>query len=68
MSEPSPEQPTLAAQFRKFCVFGLTPLQSTPQATTHITLSNADKWFKQAGVFTKSLTTTDSSICFSKLK
>lgn len=35
---------------------------------TTITLKNADKWMKQAKVFTKSLTTTDTGICFSKFK
>lgn len=34
----------------------------------HITLSNSDKWFKQAKVFDKKLTTVDTGICFKKLK
>lgn len=33
-----------------------------------ITLKNADKWMTQAKVFTKTLTTTDTGICFSKFK
>lgn len=33
-----------------------------------ITLSNSDKWFKQAKVFDKKLTTVDTGICFKKLK
>ena len=70
MSEPASDQPTLGSQFKKFCTFGLSQAQqqATAQAATHITLSNADKWFKQAGIIPKSLTTTDTSICFSKLK
>ncbi|XP_043211168.1 tubulin polymerization-promoting protein homolog [Amphibalanus amphitrite] len=67
MSESAGEQPTLGSQFKKFSVFGLTHQQATPQ-TAGITLSNADKWFKQAGVIPKMVTTTDTSICFSKLK
>lgn len=33
-----------------------------------ITLSNSDKWMKQASVFDKKLTTVDTGICFKKLK
>lgn len=33
-----------------------------------ITLSNSDKWMKQAKVFDKKLTTVDTGICFKKLK
>lgn len=33
-----------------------------------ITLSNCDKWFKQAKVFDKKLTTVDTGICFKKMK
>lgn len=33
-----------------------------------ITLSNSDKWFKQAKVFDKKLTTVDTGICFKKMK
>ncbi|XP_048489452.1 tubulin polymerization-promoting protein homolog [Plutella xylostella] len=36
---------------------------------TQITLTNSDKWMKQAGVIdNKKITTTDTGICFSKFK
>ncbi|XP_037086011.1 tubulin polymerization-promoting protein homolog [Pollicipes pollicipes] len=60
--------PTLESQFKKFCGFGITHSQASASPVTQITLSNIDKWFKQAGVFTKSLTTTDTGIHFGKLK
>ena len=57
---------TLEDQFAKFAVFGVTGASTSggPQ----ITLSNIDKWFKQANVFTKKFTTTDTGIHFGKLK
>jgi len=58
---------TLHTQFDKFCAFGVSGAGST-SGGPQIALSNIDKWFKQAGVFTKSFTTTDTGINFGKLK
>lgn len=33
-----------------------------------ITLKNSDKWMKEAKLFTKTFTTTDTGIAFSKFK
>ncbi|KAF0296895.1 TPPP family protein [Amphibalanus amphitrite] len=57
---------TLQAQFEKYANFGASPGSSSggPQ----ITLSNIDKWFKQANAFNKKLSTTDTGIHFGKLK
>lgn len=33
-----------------------------------ITLTNCDKWMKQANVINKRVTTTDTAICFNKFK
>lgn len=52
---------TLKEIFEAFAKFG----GGDPK---HITLSNSDKWFKQAKVFDKKLTTVDTGICFKKLK
>ncbi|KAK9876670.1 hypothetical protein WA026_014048 [Henosepilachna vigintioctopunctata] len=53
----------LKAQFDAFSKFG-----NTKSDGTTINLSQIDKWFKQAGVFDKKLTTTDTAIEFGKLK
>jgi hypothetical protein len=53
----------LRAQFALFSKFG----DSRSDGTT-ITLKNADKWFKQAGVIAKKITTTDTGIAFNKYK
>lgn len=54
--------PSLKQQFENFAKFG----DAKADGTT-ITLSLIDKWFKQAEVFTKTLTTTDTAITFNKL-
>lgn len=55
---------TLEQQFGKFAKFGDS--KSDGKA---ITLSNADKWMKQAQVIDgKKITTTDTAICFNKIK
>ncbi|XP_060520111.1 tubulin polymerization-promoting protein homolog [Cylas formicarius] len=53
----------LDQQFANFAKFG----DSKADGKT-ITLTQIDKWFKQAQVFDKKLTTTDSGICFNKFK
>jgi len=54
---------TLDDQFATFSRFG-----DTASDGKHITLSNGDKWMKQAKVVDgKKVTTTDTSICFKKL-
>lgn len=56
-------KPTLKDQFAAFSRFG-----DTASDGKHITLSNSDKWMKQAKVIDgKKVTTTDTSICFKKL-
>lgn len=50
-------------QFAAFSKFG----DSKSNGTT-ITLSQSDKWMKQANVFGKKVTTTDTAIHFRKLK
>ncbi|CAL4060705.1 unnamed protein product [Meganyctiphanes norvegica] len=58
--------PSLREQFRAFSKFG--DIKSDGKL---LTLSQCDKWFKQAKVIDGkkgSVTTTDTSICFSKLK
>lgn len=50
-------------QFAAFSKFGVTKSDGTT-----ITLSQSDKWMKQADVFDKKLTTTDTGIHFKKLK
>ncbi|XP_059471663.1 tubulin polymerization-promoting protein homolog [Neocloeon triangulifer] len=53
----------LKEQFALFAKFG----ESKNDGST-ITLKNADKWFKQAGVIAKKITTTDTGIAFNKFK
>lgn len=55
--------PNIAQRFAEFAKFG--DAQSDGKG---ITLKNADKWMKQANVFTKTFTTTDTGICFAKFK
>lgn len=53
----------LDEQFILFSKFGDTKADGRT-----ITLSQIDKWLKQANVLNKNLTTTDTAICFNKLK
>lgn len=54
---------TIREQFTAFARFG-----NKEEDGKHITLSNCDKWMKQAKVIdAKKITTTDTSICFKKL-
>lgn len=53
----------LREQFKLFSKFG-----DVKSDGKMITLSQSDKWMKQAGVFDKKITTTDSGIHFKKLK
>lgn len=57
------DNPKLKEQFRAFSKFG--DVKSDGKL---ISLSQSDKWMKQAGVFDKKITTTDSGIHFKKLK
>lgn len=66
-SPPSPAPAEGAAafrdQFKAFSKFG--DVKSDGKL---ITLSQSDKWMKQAGVIDKKITTTDTGIHFKKLK
>ncbi|KAJ8922667.1 hypothetical protein NQ315_007699 [Exocentrus adspersus] len=53
----------LDQQFHSFAKFGDTKADGKT-----ITLTQIDKWLKQANVFTKTLTTTDTGITFGKFK
>ncbi|KAF7268955.1 hypothetical protein GWI33_017984 [Rhynchophorus ferrugineus] len=53
----------LDQQFVNFAKFGDTKADGKT-----ITLTQIDKWFKQAQVFDKKLTTTDTGIAFNKFK
>ncbi|CAG9772776.1 unnamed protein product [Ceutorhynchus assimilis] len=53
----------LKEQFVSFAKFGDTKADGKT-----ITLTQIDKWFKQAQVFDKKLTTTDTGIAFGKFK
>ncbi|XP_023017643.1 tubulin polymerization-promoting protein homolog [Leptinotarsa decemlineata] len=53
----------LDQQFISFAKFGDTKADGKT-----ITLTQIDKWFKQAGVIDKKLTTTDTGITFNKFK
>ncbi|XP_068247484.1 tubulin polymerization-promoting protein homolog [Palaemon carinicauda] len=60
----TPKQLTLREQFRNFSKFG-----DTKSDGKLLTLSQSDKWFKQAKVIDgKTITTTDTAITFNKLK
>ncbi|GIY11081.1 tubulin polymerization-promoting protein homolog [Caerostris darwini] len=56
---PAVEGPSFKDQFKLFAKFG--DCKSTGEA---ITLSNSDKWMKQAKVIDKKLTTTDTGIYY----
>ena len=58
-SAPAMEGPTFNDQFKLFAKFGDS--KSTGEA---ITLSNSDKWMKQAKVIDKKITTTDTGIYY----
>ncbi|XP_038118234.1 tubulin polymerization-promoting protein homolog isoform X2 [Culex quinquefasciatus] len=64
---PKPAAPVSAAafreQFKAFSKFG-----DTKSDGKHLTLSQSDKWMKQAKVIDKKITTTDTGIHFKKLK
>lgn len=67
-SEPASPAPaegaaSLKEQFKLFSKFG--DIKSDGKL---ITLSQSDKWMKQAGVIDKKITTTDTGIHFKKLK
>lgn len=67
-SEPASPAPvdgavTFKDQFKAFSKFG--DVKSDGKL---ITLSQSDKWMKQAGVIDKKITTTDTGIHFKKLK
>lgn len=56
--------PSLEEMFRAFSKFG-----DTRSDGTLITLSQSDKWMKQAAIIDgKKITTTDTGICFNKFK
>jgi len=61
---PGKSAPTFKAQFKAFSKFG-----DTKSDGQHLTLSQSDKWMKQASIFSgKKITTTDTGIYFKKLK
>lgn len=64
-SSPAPAEGAVALkdQFKAFSKFG--DVKSDGKL---ITLSQSDKWMKQAGVIDKKITTTDTGIHFKKLK
>ncbi|XP_047481761.1 G patch domain-containing protein 8-like [Penaeus chinensis] len=63
-AQASPRPSSLREQFRNFSKFG-----DTKSDGRMLTLSQSDKWFKQAKVIDgKKLTTTDTAITFNKFK
>ncbi|PNF24185.1 TPPP family protein CG45057 [Cryptotermes secundus] len=61
---PGKSAPSFKAQFKAFSKFG-----DTKSDGRHVTLSQSDKWMKQAKVIDgKKITTTDTGIYFKKLK
>lgn len=62
-SNGNSSSPELKECFKAFSKFG-----DTKSDGKLITLSQSDKWMKQAKVFDKTITTTDSAIHFKKLK
>lgn len=64
-ASPAPAEgaASLKEQFKAFSKFG--DVKSDGKL---ITLSQSDKWMKQAGVIDKKITTTDTGIHFKKLK
>ncbi|XP_026285275.1 tubulin polymerization-promoting protein homolog isoform X1 [Frankliniella occidentalis] len=59
----SPPSAAFKEQFKAFSKFG-----DTKSDGKHITLSQSDKWMKQAKVIDKTITTTDTGIHFKKFK
>lgn len=59
----APSSPEFKEQFKAFSKFG-----DTKSDGKQITLSQSDKWMKQAKVIDKKITTTDTAIHFKKLK
>lgn len=59
----SPPPPAFKDQFKAFCKFG--DIKSDGKL---ISLSQSDKWMKQAKVIDKKITTTDTGIHFKKMK
>lgn len=55
--------PAIKDRFAEFARFG----DAKADGKT-INLKNADKWMKQANLFDKKFTTTDTGICFAKFK
>lgn len=55
--------PTLEQRFEEFAKFG----EAKADGKT-IKLKNIDKWIKQANLFGKTFTTTDTSIAYAKFK
>lgn len=62
-SSSNQQSSTIDEAFAKFCKFG-----DSKSDGKSITLTNADKWMKQAGVIGKKITTTDTGIAFQKFK
>lgn len=60
---PPVSQAAFREQFKAFSKFG-----DTKSDGKHLTLSQSDKWMKQAKVIDKKITTTDTGIHFKKLK
>ncbi|CAG0920661.1 unnamed protein product [Notodromas monacha] len=63
MADTGDHEETLESQFKAFSKFG-----DHKSDGKLITLSNSDKWMKQAGVIDKKITTTDTAIQFKKFK
>lgn len=64
MADAGFDEKALCEGFNKCCSFGVTGGADKKTATS----KNVDKWFKDAGVMGKKLTSTDTDICFSKVK
>lgn len=62
-AKPAVSTAAFKEQFRAFSKFG-----DTKSDGKHLTLSQSDKWMKQAKVIDKKITTTDTGIHFKKLK
>ncbi|XP_050075488.1 tubulin polymerization-promoting protein homolog isoform X2 [Anopheles maculipalpis] len=62
-AKPAISTAAFKEQFRAFSKFG-----DTKSDGKHLTLSQSDKWMKQAKVIDKKITTTDTGIHFKKLK
>lgn len=53
----------ITARFAEFSKFG-----DSKSDGKSMNLKNSDKWMKQANLFTKDFTTTDTAISFAKFK